>query len=110
MQKFFQIFFFSFLFVTVIIQVQGRAQQPGPKADGGSKVLLSNGWALTPGGYRLSLGDLAVNYSVTPSKRLVGVTNNGESTETLEVIDAVNEKIVDSVVIPKSWLGLKFSA
>src|SRR5258708_7541356 len=110
MQKFFQIFFFSFLFVTVIIQVQGRAQQPGPKADAGSKVLLSNGWSLTPAGHSLPLGDLPLNIAVSPSKRWLAVTNNGQSTQTLQLIDAVNEKIVDSVVIPKSWLGLKFSA
>src|SRR5258708_34491859 len=107
MKKFFQIFFFSFLFVTVIIQVQGRAQQPGPKADGGSKVLLSNGWSLTPAGHSLPLGDLPLNIAVSPSKRWLAVTNNGQSTQTLQLIDAVNEKIVDRLGIPKSWLGWK---
>ncbi|HWK05501.1 MAG TPA: beta-propeller fold lactonase family protein [Puia sp.] len=109
MQKFFQIFFLSFLFITVIVQVQGRAQQ-GPEAGMAAKVMLPNGWSLTPAGHSLPLGDLPLNIAVSPSRRWLAVTNNGQSTQTLQLIDAAKEKVIDSVVIPKSWLGLKFSA
>src|SRR5579864_1805505 len=109
MQKFIRIFFIGLLFITVIIQVQGRAQQ-GPGAGGAAKVMLPNGWSLTPAGHSLPLGDLPLNIAVSPSKRWLAVTNNGQSTQTLQLIDAMNEQIADSVVIPKSWLGLKFSA
>jgi DNA-binding beta-propeller fold protein YncE len=40
----------------------------------------------------------------------MAVTNNGQSTQSLQLIDIVNEKILDSVNIPTSWLGLKFNA
>jgi len=76
----------------------------------GTKVQLPNGWTLTPVGNSLPLGDLPLNIAVSGSGRLVAVTNNGQSTQTIQLIDEVGEKVLDSVVIPKSWLGLKFSA
>ena len=74
------------------------------------KVLLPNGWSLTPAGHSLSLGDLPLNISVSSSRRYLAVTNNGQSTQTLQLIDAGKEQVLDSVIIPKSWLGLAFSA
>jgi len=74
------------------------------------KVLLPNGWTLTPVGKNLQLGDLPLNIAVSSSHRLLAVTNNGQSTQTLQLIDAAKEVVLDSVIIPKSWLGLKFSA
>jgi DNA-binding beta-propeller fold protein YncE len=73
------------------------------------KVLLPNGWTLTPVGNNLQLGDLPLNIAVSSSRRLLAVTNNGQSTQTLQLIDAAKEVLLDSVIIPKSWLGLKFS-
>src|ERR1700742_198776 len=74
------------------------------------KVLLPNGWSLTPAGHSLPLGDLPLNIAVSSSRRLLAVTNNGQSTQTLQLIDAEKEQVLDSVIIPKSWLGLTFSA
>jgi YVTN family beta-propeller protein len=74
------------------------------------KVLLPNGWVLTPAGHGLQLGDLPLNIAVSASGRYAAVTNNGQSTQTLQLIDVAGEKVLDSVIIPKSWLGLKFSA
>ena len=73
------------------------------------KVGLPNGWGLTPIGKDLPLGDLPLNMAVSPSKRLIAVTNNGQSVQSLQLIDAVNDKVLSSVVIPKSWYGIKFS-
>ena len=74
------------------------------------KVLLPNGWTLTPAGSALQLGDLPLNIAVSSSGRYAAVTNNGQSTQTLQLIDVKGEQVLDSVIIPKSWLGLKFSA
>jgi YVTN family beta-propeller protein len=74
------------------------------------KVLLPNGWSLTSAGHSLPLGDLPLNIAVSSSRRYLAVTNNGQSTQTLQLIDAVKEQVLDSVIIPKSWLGLTFSA
>jgi len=105
------------LFIGLLIigmAVHSRAQEP-EKATGAKemllkkKVLLPNGWSLTPAGRSLPLGDLPLNIAVSPSGRYLAVTNNGQSTQTLQLIDARQEKMLDSVIIPKSWLGLKFS-
>lgn len=74
------------------------------------EVKLPNGWTLTPTGKSLPLGDLPLNMAISPDKKLIAVTNNGQSTQSIQLIDAVNDKILHSVEIPKSWLGLKFSA
>ena len=73
------------------------------------RVHLPNGWSLTPLGRSLPLGDLPLNIAVSPSKKLIAVTNNGQSTQTIQLIDAVQFRLLSEVVIPKSWLGLVFS-
>lgn len=74
------------------------------------KVLLPNGWSLSPAGRSLPLGDLPLNMAVSPSKKLLAVTNNGQSVQSLQLINPVTEKLLHQVEIPKSWYGLKFSA
>ena len=73
------------------------------------QVLLSNGWKLSPVGKMLPLGDLPLNIAVSPSGKQLAVTNNGQSTQTIQLIDAKKFKTLDSVIIRKSWLGLTFS-
>jgi DNA-binding beta-propeller fold protein YncE len=74
------------------------------------KVLLPNGWSISPAGRSLPLGDLPLNLAVSPSKKFVAVTNNGQSVQSVQLIDAKTEKILDQVVVGKAWYGLKFSA
>jgi len=73
------------------------------------RMQLPNGWSLTPVGKSLALGDLPLNIAVSPSKKLIAVTNNGQSTQSIQLIDAINDDILDNIEIPKSWYGLKFS-
>ncbi len=75
-----------------------------------ARVHLPNGWSLTPVGRSLPLGDLPLNMAVSSSGKYIAVTNNGQSTQSLQLVDTKNERILDSVVIPKSWFGLVFSA
>src|SRR5208283_1586713 len=74
-----------------------------------NRIDLPNGWHLTPAGHSITLGDLPLNIAVSPNGNYVAVTNNGESDQSIELIDVGSEKIVDSVRIDKSWLGLQFS-
>ncbi len=73
-------------------------------------VKLPNGWSLSPAGKSLPLGDLPLNIAVSADKKYMAVTNNGQSVQSLQLIDVQAEKILDSVVIPKSWYGLKFNS
>ena len=74
------------------------------------RISLPNGWSLTPVGKSLPVGDLPLNIAISSTKKYMAVTNNGQSTQSIQLIDVKKEKILDNVEIPKSWLGLKFSA
>jgi YVTN family beta-propeller protein len=75
-----------------------------------ARILLPNGWSLTPVGRSMPLGDLPLNIVVSPSKKYIAVTNNGQSTQSVQLIDAVTYQVVSEKIIPKSWLGLTFSS
>jgi YVTN family beta-propeller protein len=74
------------------------------------KVKLPNGWGLTPVGRSFPLGDLPLNIAVSKSKNLMAVTNNGQSVQSLQLIDPRTETVLDNVVVAKCWYGLQFSA
>ena len=71
-----------------------QAQVPG-KSLTANKVLLPNGWSLSPVGRSIPLGDLPLNIQLSPSNRLLAVTNNGESNQIIQLIDTKTETIVD---------------
>src|SRR5258705_6174417 len=75
-----------------------------------TRVSLQNGWSLAPVGNSLPLGDLPLNMAVSPSQKMLAVTNNGQSTQSIQLIDVENEKVLDQLVVPKLWYGLKFSS
>ncbi|HLL42336.1 MAG TPA: hypothetical protein VK369_04315, partial [Segetibacter sp.] len=74
------------------------------------RVRLPNGWHLSPAGRSFSLGDLPLNIAVSKTKKWMAVTNNGQSVQSIQLIDPKTEKVVHNVIIPKSWYGLKFSS
>ncbi len=93
-----------FLFFLIISALFSAAQEtPG-------KITLPNGWSLSPAGHGYLLGDLPLNMAVSSSKKLLAVTNNGQSTQSIQLIDVNSEKILDNITVAKSWVGLKFSA
>ncbi len=73
-----------------------------------ARILLPNGWSLTPAGTALPLGDLPLNMQLSTSGRLLAVTNNGQSKQTVQLIDPVTQKLLDEKPIGKSWYGLAF--
>jgi YVTN family beta-propeller protein len=95
------VFFGSFL--------NTKAQMPG-KIIGGERVLLPNGWILSPVGRSLPLGDLPLNMQVSHNKKMIAVTNNGQSTQTIQLIDTKTERETDKKIIGKAWYGLQFSS
>jgi YVTN family beta-propeller protein len=101
---------FATLFIVGFPSFVAVAQPTPYNSNQSEKVKLSNGWYLSPAGRSLPLGDLPLNLVVSPSKKLLAVTNNGQSVQSLQLIDAKSEKVLHSEVIPKSWYGLRFSA
>lgn len=74
-----------------------------------ARISLPNGWSLTPAGKTINVGDLPLNIAVSPSKKLAAITNNGQSEQSIQLVDIGMETVLDSVKIGKSWLGLVFS-
>lgn len=96
--------FLFFGFVLFNLDTSAQNPQPSPK------IILPNGWGLSPAGYGFLLGDLPLNIAVSNSKKLMAVTNNGQSTQSIQLIDVASGKILDNIVVGECWLGLKFSA
>jgi YVTN family beta-propeller protein len=92
-----------FLFATTAVNAQTPAQLAK------SRIILPNGWSLTPAGKSLPLGDLPLNMVVSRNGKLLAITNNGQSTQSIQLFDVQKERMLDSVPIDKSWYGLKFS-
>ncbi|GAC1704655.1 MAG: hypothetical protein NVS9B7_06190 [Flavisolibacter sp.] len=97
------------LFSSLLLVYMGFNQKVTLPFSLGNHTLLPNGWRLSPVGRKLPLGDLPLNISVSASGTLLAVTNNGQSTQTIQLIDAIGEKVLDEIEIPKSWYGLKFA-
>lgn len=95
--------------ILVIILCTFQAQSQTLQQIESRRITLPNGWSITPVGKSLQLGDLPLNIAVSPAKDLVAVTNNGQSDQSLQLIDLKKQLVVDSIKIDKSWLGLAFS-
>jgi YVTN family beta-propeller protein len=100
------IFSLHIFFFCQVISISGQTLQDIEA----KRIHLPNGWAITNVGKSLPLGDLPLNIAVSHSKKLIAITNNGQSTQSILLIDAVNHRILDSINIGKSWLGLCFSS
>ncbi len=74
-----------------------------------NRINLPNGWSLTLAGDKLPLGDLPLNIAVSSDGNYVAVTNNGQSDQSIMLIDTKAGKRTDSVKIAVAWLGLVFS-
>jgi len=94
------------IFLVIAIACIGIVTQ----AQNTKRIMLPNGWALSPAGTSLSLGDLPLNMAVSKSKKLMAVTNNGQSTQSIQLISLVSNTVLDNIKIDKSWLGIAFSA
>jgi len=75
-----------------------------------SRVTLPNGWKLSPFGTSIPLGDLPLNIVATPNQKYLVATNNGQSVQSLQLIDVKNQQVLDSKELAKSWYGLKVAS
>jgi YVTN family beta-propeller protein len=91
-----------------ILGLTASAQLPGKMATS-AQVMLPNGWKISPAGRSMTLGDLPLNMQLSASGKFLAVTNNGQSTQSVQLIDPRTEKMLDQQVLTKSWYGLAFS-
>jgi DNA-binding beta-propeller fold protein YncE len=99
------IFLISLNFLAAAFSANGQSL----KEIEANRVSLPNGWKLSPVGKILPVGDLPLNIAVSPSGKMLAVTNNGQSDQSIHLIDPEKMQLLDSIVIAKGWLGLTFS-
>ncbi len=103
-KKFTAIHFLLYFVILIIpFHIQGQTNSEI------KRITLPNGWSLTPAGKIIELGDLPLNIAISPSQKLAAITNNGQSTQTLQLVDIKKGVTTDTIKIGKSWLGLTFS-
>ncbi len=100
---------FTLIFIQLMMVVVGQVKAQSLQQIESGRVSLPNGWKLSPVGDLLPVGDLPLNIAVSPSGKMLAVTNNGQSDQSIHLIDARKMRVLDSVVIARGWLGLTFS-
>ena len=81
------LFFLNIFLIGLTVNLQ--AQTSGDIES--HRISLPNGWSLTPAGKTLTLGDLPLNIAISPSKKLAAITNNGQSDQSIQLVDIEKE-------------------
>jgi YVTN family beta-propeller protein len=82
----------------------------GPRPDGTG--VLPSGYAVTPAGRQTRLGDLPLGAAASPDGRWLVVSNDGQATQSLQVIDTASGTVIQTVPYRKPeavFTGLAFS-
>ncbi|MBF8295450.1 MAG: hypothetical protein HW389_1995 [Bacteroidetes bacterium] len=82
------------------------AQIPG---DIGTRVLLPNGWWLSPAGEQIRLGDFPMNAALSDDQAYLAVTHGGQSMAQVMLVDLRQKKVVQRIQLKDSWQGIAFS-
>lgn len=90
--------------------------KPNPASEYGAfaqlaqqRLLLPNGWSLTPAGEQMPLGHLPLNMKKVPGMDQLVVTNNGVKTHSIMLVDLSTRQILDEAEVPSAWVGLDIS-
>jgi YVTN family beta-propeller protein len=86
------------------------AIQAGPRPDG--TAITPVGFKVTPAGKQTTLGDLPLTTALSPDGETLLVSNDGQGTQSLQVVDTATSKVVQTIeyTSPKAlFVGLAFS-
>jgi YVTN family beta-propeller protein len=67
----------------------------GPQPNGTG--VTPHGWSLTPAGTQLALGDFPMGGSLSPDHRYLVVSNDGQGTQSLQVVDVQKQQVVQTI-------------
>jgi DNA-binding beta-propeller fold protein YncE len=81
-------------------------ERPGRQT--GGETLLPNGWRIAPAGRHISVGDMPLDFILSPDGRHLIVTNDGFNKPTLSVLDLQRGYVAATVHIDDAWFGLAF--
>jgi len=92
--------------ITFIAVMTLRSQIPGEK-DG--RILLPNGWWLTPAGEQIPLGDFPMNAALSEDEKYIAVSHSGQSKAEIWFVSLQTKRTVQKIELPDTWYGIKFS-
>ncbi len=95
----------SLIFAQLVLVSCLSAQVPGEIA---GRVLLPNGWWLSPVGEQIPLGDLPMNAALTEDEAFLAIAHGGQSKAQVMLVDVKRRKVVQSVQLGDCWQGIAF--
>ncbi|WP_225833822.1 bifunctional YncE family protein/alkaline phosphatase family protein [Streptomyces sp. NK08204] len=94
----------------VALAAVGGQDTAGPKGDG--TAVTPVGYKVTPVGHQAQLGNLPLNAVLSPDKSMLLVSNAGQGTQSLQVVDPADSQVVQTIFYPSPqavFTGLAFS-
>ncbi len=99
---------FKYLLLTLFLFTGISAAQTELPGKNDGRVLLPNGWWLSPAGTSIGLSDFPLNAAVSPDQKYLAVTHAGVSKPVLLFVNLQTRKVVQSIHLKDSWLGIAF--
>jgi hypothetical protein len=99
-----KIHFLSILTFTVVVTL--NSQIPGEKDN---RMLLPNGWWLSPAGEQIRLGDFPMNAALSEDEKYLAISHSGESKAEIWLMDLKVKKNLQKIELPDTWYGIKFA-
>lgn len=87
----------------------GATKTPGPKGD---RAVTPIGYGVTPAGTQTTVGHLPLNAALNPNGKTLLLTNNGQATQSVQLVDVASGKITQTIEYksPESvYVGLAWS-
>ncbi len=82
-----------------------NAQVPGQKGD---RMLLPNGWWLSPAGEQIRLGDFPTNAALSEDGAYLAILHSGQSRAQVMLFDLRERKVTQSIRLKDAWQGIAF--
>ena len=101
------------LCITLLSSFMACREQMGPLGSERlppRRIVLPDGWSISPIGQQLVLGDLPLQVVLSTDGRRAAVSNNGQSGHSLQWLDLEKDTVLHTLEVPKAWYGLALNA
>jgi DNA-binding beta-propeller fold protein YncE len=89
----------------MLFPIAALAQLPGEQ---GNRMLLPNGWWLSPAGEQIPLGDFPMNAALSADERFLAVSHSGQSKAELWLVDLESRNEIQKIRLKDTWWGTRF--
>ncbi len=90
----------------LLLPIGLHSQVPGEQ---GGRMLLPNGWWISPAGQQTKLGDLPLNAALSADERYLAVTHSGQSKAEIWLLETATMKEVQRIPLTDAWWGIRFA-